>query len=142
MLSTLPNKKQRITYLTLSVALWKNGKTDRNSVHRNVTCTGKISHRKSRNYRKHRKQGRQFMRMDQRQPELPEAINALLPHLFQNSTDRYGHKAGYEASCYFPCDKKCRNQGWKRNCPNQHQTGTAGQIGCQNEPAKRSGNYQ
>lgn len=41
MLSTLPNKKQRITYLTLSVALWKNGKTDRNSVHRNVTCTGK-----------------------------------------------------------------------------------------------------
>ena len=63
--------------LHLSFALWKNGKTDRNSVHRNVTCTGKISHRKSRNYRKHRKQGRQFMRMDQRQPELPEAINAL-----------------------------------------------------------------
>ena len=25
-----------------------------------------------------------FMRMDQRQPELPEAMNALLPHLFQN----------------------------------------------------------
>lgn len=24
-----------------------------------------------------------FMRMDQRQPELPEAMNALLPHLFQ-----------------------------------------------------------
>ncbi len=46
--------------------------------------TGKISHKKSRNYRKHRKQGRQFMRMDQRQPELPEAMNALLPHLFQN----------------------------------------------------------
>jgi len=40
--------------------------------------------RKSRNYRKHRKQNRQFMRMDQRQPELPEAMNALLPHLFQN----------------------------------------------------------
>ena len=59
-------------------------KPDRNSVHRNVTCTGKISHRKSRNYRKHRKQSRQFMRMDQRQPELPEAMNALLPHLFQN----------------------------------------------------------
>ncbi len=38
------------------------------------------------------------------------------------------------------CDKKCRSQGWKRNCPNQHQTGTAGQIGCQNESAKRSGN--
>ena len=51
---------------------------------KNATCTGKISHRKSRNYRKHRKQNRQFMRMDQRQPELPEAMNALLPHLFQN----------------------------------------------------------
>ena len=31
----------------------------------------------------------------------------------KNSTDRYGHKAGYEASCYFSCDKKCRSQGWK-----------------------------
>ena len=39
---------------------------------------------KNRNCRKHRKQNRQFMRMDQRQPELPEAMNALLPHLFQN----------------------------------------------------------
>ena len=82
--SILPNRKQRIMYRTLSVALWKNGKTDRNSVHKNATCTGKISHRKSRNYRKHRKQGRRFMRMDQRQPELPEAMNAQLPHLFQN----------------------------------------------------------
>ena len=36
-------------------------------------------------------------------------------------------KAGYETSCYFSCDKKCRSQGWKRNCPNQYQTGTAGQ---------------
>ena len=84
MLSTLQNRKQRIMYQTLSVALWKKGKTDRNSVHRNATCTGKISHRKNRNYRKHRKQDRMFMRMDQRQPELPEAMNALLPHLFQN----------------------------------------------------------
>ena len=84
MLFTLQNRKQRIMYQTLSVALWKNGKTDRNSVHRNAISTGKISHRKSRNYRKHRKQDRQFMRMDQRQPELPEAMNALLPHLFQN----------------------------------------------------------
>ena len=53
-------------------------RTQKRNLHR------KISHRKSRNYRKHRKQGRQFMRMDQRQPELPEAMNALLPHLFQN----------------------------------------------------------
>ena len=52
-------------------------RTQKRNLHR------KISHRKSRNYRKHRKQGRQFMRMDQRQPELPEAMNALLPHLFQ-----------------------------------------------------------
>lgn len=108
-------------------------RTQKRNLHR------KISHRKSRNYRKHRKQGRQFMRMDQRQPELPEAMNALLPHLFQNSTDRYGHKAGYEASCYFSCDKKCRSQGWKRNCPNQYQTGTTGQRCYQNEPAKCSG---
>ena len=56
MLSTLQNRKQRIMYQTLSVALWKNGKTDRNSVHRNATCTGKISHRKSKNYRKHRQE--------------------------------------------------------------------------------------
>ena len=84
MLFTLQNRKQRIMYKILSVALWKNGKTDRNSVHRNAIYTGKISHRKGRNYRKHREQGRQFMRMDQRQPELPEAMNALLPQLFQN----------------------------------------------------------
>ena len=82
--STLPNGKQMIMYQTLNVAFGKNGKTDRTNVHRNETCTGKISHRKNRNYKKHRKQGRQFMRMDQRQPELPEAMNALLPHLFQN----------------------------------------------------------
>lgn len=40
-------------------------------------------------------------------------MNALLPHLFQNSTDRYGHKAGYEASCYFSCDKNAEVKAGK-----------------------------
>ena len=54
-------------------------RTQKRNLHR-----GKISHRKNRNYKKYRKQDRMFMRMDQRQPELPEAMNVQLPHLFQN----------------------------------------------------------
>ena len=56
-----------VSYTHLSVALWKNGKTDRNNVHRNATCTGKIAQRKNRNCRKHRKQGRQFIDVYKRQ---------------------------------------------------------------------------
>ena len=48
-------------------------------------------------------------------------------------------KPDMKTSCYFSCDKKYKSQDWKRNCPNQYQTGTTGQICCQNEPAKRSG---
>ena len=39
---------------------------------------------KKQELQKAQEENRQFMRMDQRQPELPEAMNALLPHLFQN----------------------------------------------------------